>query len=77
MSISLFVRCACIIAFGMSAVAAEAKEVTFQHKGLTLNAISSWPWTRHLPTALSSLPTAGSRTGGNYSGGITESGLAR
>jgi len=38
MSTNLFVRCVCIIAFGMSAVAAEAKEVTFQHKGLTLNA---------------------------------------
>lgn len=38
MQTSFLVRYACAVALGITAVAAEAKEVTLQHKGLTLNA---------------------------------------
>jgi pimeloyl-ACP methyl ester carboxylesterase len=35
---NLLVRCACIVALAFSAIAAEAREVTLKHEGLTLNA---------------------------------------
>ena len=38
MQTRVLVRYVCAVALGITAVAAEAKEVTFQHKGLTLNA---------------------------------------
>ena len=38
MQTRLLVRYVCAVALGITAVAAEAKEVTLQHKGLTLNA---------------------------------------
>ena len=77
MSTSLFVRCVCIIAFGMSAVAAEAKEVTFQHKGLTLNANLELAVDKTLADGVILITYGGLAHRGNYSGGITESGLAR
>ena len=70
-------RYACAIALGITAIAAEAKEVTFQHKGLTLNANLGLAVDKTLADGVILITYGGLAHRGNYSGEITESGLAR